>query len=79
MILVSLLNPKFAKVSAEQSCEFRVRDTRPRLTIARGLVDWAIYWRRTGAQSPMDTTLNYAIGAIVLAGVLVVVVAAMVI
>ena len=27
-ILVSLLNPKFAKVPAEQSCELRVLDTR---------------------------------------------------
>jgi len=49
------------------------------LAIARGGLDLAIYWPRTGAQSPMDTTLNYAIGAIVLVGVLVVVVAAMVI
>ena len=29
MILVSLLNPKFAKVPAEQSRELRIRDTSP--------------------------------------------------
>jgi hypothetical protein len=30
MILVPLLNPKFANVSAEKSCELRVRGTRSR-------------------------------------------------
>ena len=29
-IPVSLLNPKLANVPAEQSCELRIRDTRPR-------------------------------------------------
>jgi hypothetical protein len=51
----------------------------PDAAFARGRAYGAIYCARTGAQSPMDTTLNYAIGAIVLAGVLVVMVAAMVI
>jgi len=38
MILVSLLNPKFAKVPAEQPRELRVRDTRAGYTLVEMLV-----------------------------------------
>src|SRR5690348_6362802 len=44
MTLVPLLNPKFATVPAERSCELRVRGTRPAFQF------WSLFGPRTGIQ-----------------------------